>query len=89
MNIKLRYCLEIDEKKCTGCQACVLACSYHYSKTFSIENASCIEVFRNNKNGDIKVNIDRSCCDMCAQEEMPLCIQFCASEAIKIVRKRK
>ena len=86
MNIKLRYCLEIDEKKCTGCQACVLACSYHSSKTFSIENASCIEVFRNNKNGDIKVNIDRSCCDMCAQEEMPLCIQFCASEAVKIVR---
>jgi carbon-monoxide dehydrogenase iron sulfur subunit len=86
MNIKLRYCLEIDEKKCTGCQACVLACSYHRSKTFSIENISCIEVFRNNKNGDIKINLDQCCCDMCEQEEMPLCIQFCASEAIKIVK---
>jgi len=86
MNRKLRYDLEINEKKCTGCQACVLACSYHRSKTFSIENTSCIEVFRNNKNGDIKIHLDQSCCDMCEQEEMPLCIQFCASEAIKIVR---
>jgi len=86
MNIKLRYCLKIDEKKCTGCQACVLACSYHCSKTFGIENTGCIEVFRNNKNGDIKINLDQFCCDMCEQEEIPLCIQFCASEVIKIVR---
>jgi len=86
MNIKLRYCLKIDEKKCTGCQACVLACSYHCSKTFGIENTGCIEVFRNNKNSDIKIKLDQFRCDMCEQEEIPLCIQFCASEVIKIVR---
>jgi len=86
MNRKLAYCLEIDEKICTGCQACVLACSYHHSKMFGLENTGCIEVFRNNKNGDIKINLDKSCCDMCKQEKIPLCIQFCAPEAIKIIR---
>jgi len=89
MNKKLSYCLEINEKKCTGCQACVLACSYYHTKMFGLENKGCIEIFRNNKSGDIKINLDQSCCNMCKQEEMPLCIQFCAPEAIKIIRKNQ
>ena len=89
MKTGLRYSIEIDQNKCTGCQACVLACSYHHSKVFCLTNKSSIEIFRDNKNGNVEVSIDQSSCDMCLEEETPLCMQFCAIEAIKFIRKRK
>ncbi|HDK27386.1 MAG TPA: hypothetical protein ENG48_09935 [Candidatus Atribacteria bacterium] len=89
MKKKLRYSLDIDQDKCTGCQACVLACSYHHSKVFSVTGKSSIEIFRDNKSGDIKIGVDQSSCDMCPDEEVPLCMQFCAIEAIKFIRKKE
>lgn len=80
------FTLEFDEDKCTGCQACVLACSYHRKKNFSLDEGSCIEVNRDNKEGTIKINYDSVCCDICEGEEEPLCIKFCSPGAIRIIK---
>jgi len=65
------------------------ACKKGVSKVFCLTNKSSIEIFRDTKNGNIEVSIDQSSCDMCLEEETPLCMQFCAMEAIKFIRKRK
>ncbi len=86
MKAKFSYSLEIDQNKCTGCQACVLACSFHRSKVFSLTGKSSIEIFRNSKNGNIVIGFDKAGCDMCINTEIPLCMQFCAIEAIRFIR---
>jgi len=87
MKTSLRYFIEIDRDKCTGCKACVLACAYHHSKKFELMRSSCIDITRNNKNGNIEIVLDQVCCDMCPNEEIPLCMQFCAVNAIYFTRK--
>jgi len=89
MKKELEYTIKINQERCTGCQACVLACSYHHSNVFSLTNKSSIEIFRNNQNGEININYNQASCDMCPDEEVPLCIQFCAIEAIQFIRMRK
>ncbi len=80
------YCITINSSKCTGCQACVMACSFHKQQVFSV-TGSCIKIFKQNDSGEISISINRSCCDMCSNEKFPLCIQFCTAEAISITRK--
>ena len=89
MKTELKYTIEINQDRCTGCQACVLACSYHHSKKFSLTDGSSIKIFRNNQDGKIKIDYDQTTCDMCLDEEIPLCMQFCAIEAIQFTRKIK
>ena len=86
MKAKLKYTIGISQNRCTGCQACVLACSYHYHRKFSLTEGSSINIFRNNKNGEIEIKYDSVNCDMCPDEEIPLCMQFCAVDAIKFIR---
>ena len=72
-------CINLD--KCTGCRSCELACSFHFNKVFAPE-ASAIKVVRDNDNGDINLHIN-SRCDLCQGEDFPLCVKYCASEALK------
>jgi len=67
---------------CTGCRSCELACSYHFERVFSPE-ISAIKVVRDNDTGEIDLTIN-SRCDLCSGEDFPLCVKYCASEALKV-----
>lgn len=68
--------------KCTGCRSCELACSFHKVKSFDPAQAS-IKVCRDNSSGLTSVVLDNNC-DLCADEEKPLCICFCAPDALDL-----
>lgn len=72
-----------DYEACYGCAACEMACSFHHTKAFSHDSSS-ISVFKDDKTGNIKWQID-STCDSCKGEEEPLCIKFCRYDALKEV----
>jgi len=88
VEIKYKYSIKINQEQCNGCQACVLACSYHHSQKFDITSNSSIKIFRDNKNGEISIDYERASCDMCPEEEIPLCMQFCAMDAIRFTRTK-
>jgi Fe-S-cluster-containing dehydrogenase component len=79
----LRRFIAVDLQQCTGCRACELACSWHSAERFQPE-CSHIRVHRDNERGEIEVVL-KSTCDRCAGEEFPLCIKFCAPEALKLM----
>jgi Fe-S-cluster-containing hydrogenase component 2 len=69
-------------KGCTGCRSCELACSFHKVKSFDPAQSS-IQVYRDNSSGLTSVVLDDHC-DLCADEEKPLCICFCAPDALNL-----
>ncbi len=69
---------------CTTCKACQLACSFHHTHSFWPDKSS-IDISRNPMNGKIKWRII-STCDQCWDEEEPLCVKFCAYDALKIFK---
>ena len=71
-----RYFISVDLDSCTGCRACVLACSWHLSRTFNPEISN-IDVIRDDQRGELKV-ILHSSCDHCIGEDFPWCVKFCA-----------
>lgn len=72
----------IDAGECTGCNACMLACSYHHTGRFCISESS-IHIHRDYSNGQIEIELD-STCDKCAQEPSPLCVEFCYAHALDL-----
>jgi Fe-S-cluster-containing dehydrogenase component len=80
---KMRRFVAVDLQRCTGCRACELACSWHSARCFQPERSH-IRVFRDNRRGEIQVVLS-STCDRCAGEKFPLCVRFCAPEALKLM----
>jgi len=72
--------IEIYPDKCTGCHLCEVACSfsrYHYINP----ELSKIRILNDNNDGQVKIEVS-SFCSHCVQ---PVCQEFCATAAIKIV----
>lgn len=77
----------LDASRCKGCRACELACSFHHSghKSFNPANSS-TRVSRDNDTARITLSVD-STCDLCAGEERPLCVKYCAYGARSVMKK--
>lgn len=73
-----------NPKACYGCRACEIACSFHHQKAFSPGGGS-IRVAKDHRTGSIHWQLDSSC-DLCEGEDRPLCVRFCAYEALNMVR---
>ncbi len=71
-------------ERCRGCLSCVLACSFHHKKFFSLTYSS-ISVVRNNQNGIVRWAID-STCDDCDGETEPLCQKYCAYDVVTVLQ---
>jgi len=76
----LRHFVAVSLQQCTGCRACELACSWHQGQTCQPERSH-IRAYRDNRTGEIQVVL-KSSCDGCVGEEYPLCVKFCAPEAL-------
>lgn len=75
--------ISIDPQRCKGCLSCELACSFHHKKMFCLDESSINITF----DSDYGLHIDvLNTCDLCMDEEMPLCMEFCPAMAIKIVK---
>jgi carbon-monoxide dehydrogenase iron sulfur subunit len=68
--------------KCTGCRSCELACSFHKTGSFDPTQSS-IQIYRDNSAGLMSIVLDNHC-DLCVNEEEPLCIYFCATNALNL-----
>lgn len=89
--------LVILRERCIGCRACEIACSYHHRKVFNPKISS-LEIRMKGKREDIDVvvyedfskqNVPHIPCDRCEGEKEPLCIKYCAANAIQIMVQSK
>lgn len=70
----------IVAESCTGCRACEVACSFHFTNSFSLTH-SAIRVARDYSTGEMTIDFLQTC-DLCRGEEEPLCVTFCAPGVI-------
>jgi Fe-S-cluster-containing dehydrogenase component len=69
-----------DKHRCTACGLCELACSFHHSKSFLPDKASIVICM--DRKGHIEIKTLPTC-DFCKNEDMPMCVEFCPTGAIK------
>ena len=89
--IKVKY-----PEVCTGCLICELACSFHHTRKFSRSKSS-IRVNKTflGKKRNIQITILNNnstcdfCCDLCEDEDYPLCIRFCPEDVFAFERGSK
>jgi len=74
--------LIINADRCTGCKICELVCSMSKHGEYN-PTRSYIKVL-SNKDMDVSIPVLRIGCDFCAK-----CVEFCPSEAIKIVTQQE
>lgn len=70
----------IELEQCVACCCCEIACSFHHTKGFQPARSS-IQVHRDEKTGNMTISVSPTC-DLCQDEEEPLCIQFCPREGV-------
>ncbi len=73
-----------DSNLCTGCRTCEVICTYHHEGAFG-RSSSSIAVERNEERGVFEIKIEERgehACDLCGGD--PLCVKYCAVDAIKI-----
>jgi Fe-S-cluster-containing hydrogenase component 2 len=71
-----------DRKRCHGCRACEIMCSFHHHGCIA-PDASSIKVRRENSTGRVFWSVDETC-DWCKGESAPWCERFCAYGALKV-----
>jgi len=82
--------IHIDVNLCTGCCACVYACSFHHRKTFGKQTSS-IRIIKEIERAKIEARVfelDQEgyiACDLCIGEKDPLCSSFCFEGAISLI----
>jgi len=76
--------ISFDKNRCTACGLCELACSFHHFKSFLPDKAS-ISVCMDRK-GRLEITTLPTC-DLCKNEEMPMCVEFCPTGAVKLINK--
>lgn len=69
--------ITVDDSLCNGCRACELACSLHHAGLMSPELSS-LQVRRSNRTAAIEWLV-LSTCDLCENEEQPLCQKYVAA----------
>ncbi len=83
--------IEPRHQRCGACNLCVLACAFHHDGAFGRRNAS-IDIIKDEREGEVEIVIfdeardGRKPCDGCANEERPLCVQWCPVGALSIRR---
>ena len=68
--------LRVDESRCTGCESCVLTCSFEHGDRFGL-HLSRIRVLRNEEQADFRPRV----CIQC--DEHP-CIEACPARSVQI-----
>lgn len=74
-----------EPKKCSGCRACELACSFRLNKKFSLEGAA-IAIYYECIKGASGMKLKNNC-DLCSELRTPMCIEFCSTGALTLGRK--
>jgi Fe-S-cluster-containing hydrogenase component 2 len=74
-----------NPQACYGCRACELICSFHHQGSFLLGGGS-IEVSKDHRTGEIRWSVN-STCDSCKNEDLPLCVRYCAYDALTISRR--
>jgi len=69
--------IKVHLEGCTGCRACELACSFHWTQTFSPVRSD-IRIKQDLTSGFVFLSLDIHC-DLCGE-----CIPFCSVEALSL-----
>ncbi len=75
--------LRFEERLCTACRACELACHFHHTGTFGTAGSS-VEVTLDGDTGAVTIAFAPSC-DGCTSEPEPACARFCVPGALRAV----
>lgn len=72
--------VSVNVDKCVGCRTCELACSF-YNKGVFCPDESQVRICFTEK-GELAIEVLDKC--KCSGHEIPLCIEFCPTDAITI-----
>jgi Fe-S-cluster-containing dehydrogenase component len=73
--------ISVDENTCVGCSICEMACSFHHNRDF-LPDKSSMRIYFDDEGGLNIVILPT--CDLCVNERIPLCVEFCPSRAVKL-----
>lgn len=81
--MSIRLSPAVDVERCNGCKTCEVVCSLHLKGSFGVSDSG-IRIIRLNIHGPILFEVNEDC-DLCNEIKIPLCVQFCTSDAIKMI----
>lgn len=69
----------VHKDKCIGCRTCELGCSFYSRGSFCPDNSLIRILFTSD--GGLNIKLPNEC--KCSEEDEPLCIEFCPTNAIE------